>query len=113
MNKAAFKANLGAHVKIRPLVYYADIDKYLDEDWIINKIEPNYFCVNNIINQYIVNIGYDCIREWADDFDKLDNFKRGKLVLKAQIILRGINSFVEPLTDSAITAALLRTADKR
>lgn len=112
-NRKQFKDNLYARVKIRPLVYYANLDKYLDEEWIIEEIQDKWFRISNPTNGYFVKIGHDAKREWADDFSRQDGIKRGTIVLKAQIILRDGKSHVEPLTDSLLTEAIKRTPDRR
>lgn len=69
-NKKKFKDNLDARVQIRPLIYYADLDKFLDEEWIIQEITEKWFKIRNPINGYNVTIGHDARREWVDNFSK-------------------------------------------
>ena len=111
-NKKQFQDNLFARVRIRPLVHYANLDKFLDEEWIIDEIQEKWFRVSNP-NGYFVIIGHDARREWVDDFSKQDGFRRGTIMLKAQIILRDGNSRTEPLTDSLLTEAMARVSDQR
>ena len=111
-NKKQFQDNLFARVRIRPLVHYANLDKYLDEEWTIDEIQEKWFRVSNP-NGYFVIIGHDARREWVDDFSKQDGFRRGTIMLKAQIILRDGNSRTEPLTDSLLTEAMKRVSDQR
>ena len=112
-NKKQFKYNLYARVRIRPLVHYANLGKFFDEEWIIQEITRDWFRMENPGNSYNVTIGHDARREWADDFSKQDGIKRGTIVLKAQIVLRDGNSHVEPLTDSLLTEAMRRMPDQR
>ena len=112
-NKKQFQDNLFARVRIRPLVHYANLEKFLDEEWIISEITEKSFTVSNPVNGYSVIIGNDARREWMDDFSRQDEFKRGTIMLKAQIILRDGNSRTEPLTDSLLTEAMKRVADQR
>ncbi len=111
-NKKQFKDNLNARVRIRPLVHYANLGKFLDEEWIIDEIQDRWFKVSNQ-NGYFVIIGHDARREWADDFSTQDGIKRGTVLLKAQVVLHDGNSRVEPLTDSMLTEAMKRVPDKR
>ena len=112
-NKKQFKDNPLARVRIRPLVHYSNLCKFLDEEWIIDEIQEKWFKVSNPVNGYVVIIGHDARREWIDDFSKQDGFKRGTIVLKAQVILQDGESRTEPLTDSALTEALKRVPDER
>ena len=64
-------------------------------------------------NGYFVIIGHDARREWVDDFSRQDGFKRGMIMLKAQVILRDGGSRTEPLTDSALTESMKRVPDRR
>lgn len=111
-NRKQFKDSLSARVRIRPLVHYANLDKFLDEEWIIDEIQDKWFKVSNS-NGYFVIIGHDVRREWVDDFSKRDGFKRGTILLKAQIVLHDGNSRIEPLTDSMLTEAMKRVPDHR
>lgn len=112
-NKKQFKDNLYARVRIRPLVHYANLGKFLDEEWIILEITERWFRIENSINHYDVIIGHDARREWVDDFSRQDGFNRGTIILKAQIILRDGSSHVEPLTDTLLTEAMKRVPDQR
>lgn len=112
-NVSKFKSNLYARVRIRPFVYYANLEKYLDEEWLIDEITDGWFRVYNQVNGYGVRIGHDAKREWMDDFSCNDGLSRGVLVLKAQVILRDGNSYVEPLTDSLLSEAMKRIPDER
>lgn len=111
-NKKQFNDNLYARVRIRPLVYYANLGKYLDEEWMIQEITKDWFKINNP-NGYFAHIGHDARREWTDDFSRQDGFKRGTIILKGQVILRDGRSYVEPLTDSLLTEAMKRVPDQR
>ncbi len=44
-NKKAFKKSLGARVKIRPLPYHKLLGKYLDEDWIVDRVDEEGFAL--------------------------------------------------------------------
>lgn len=112
-NRKQFKDNLFARVRIRPLVHYANLGKYLDEEWIIQEITERWFRIHNASNGYNATIGHDARREWTDDFSRQDGFKRGTIMLKAQITLRDMSSKVEPLTDSLLTEAMKRVPDRR
>ncbi len=113
-NRKQFKDNLYARVRIRPLVHYANLGKYLDEEWIVVEINERWFRLQeSAINGYYVTIGHDARREWMDDYSKQDGFKRGTIMLKAQITLRDGNSNVEPLTDTLLTEAMKRVPDRR
>ncbi|MGH8719866.1 MAG: hypothetical protein ACREV0_13140 [Burkholderiales bacterium] len=112
-NNKEFKKNLYARVRIRPLIYYGNLDKYLDEEWIIQEINERWFRIHNPINDYFVKIGHDARREWVDDFSKQGGFKRGTILLKAQITLLDADNHVEPLTDSMLTEAMKRTPETR
>lgn len=112
-NRQQFKNNLYARVRIRPLVHYANLGKYLDEEWIIQEITDKWFRIYNSGNGYSVTIGHDARREWMDDFSKQGDLRRGTILLKAQVVLRDGYSFVEPLTDSLITEAMKRQPDQR
>lgn len=111
-NKKRFKDNLYARVRIRPLVHYANLGKYLDEEWIIDEIQDKWFKISNP-NGYFVIIGHDVRREWVDDFSMQDGLNRGMIMLKVQVILRDGRSRIEPLTDSALTEAMKRMPDRR
>jgi len=112
-NKTQFKDNLNALIRIRPLVHYANLGKFLDEEWIVVEIKEKWFKVSNSLTGYFVTIGHDARREWVDDFSKQDEFKRGTIMLKAQVILQDGSSRTEPLTDSLLTEAMKRIADQR
>lgn len=112
-NKKQFKDNISARVRIRPLVHYANLGKYLDEEWIIQEITDRFFRIYNPINCYNVTIGHDARREWVDDYSKQDGLKWGTIMLKAQVILKDGSSHVEPLTDSLLTEAMKRRPDQR
>ncbi len=112
-NKKQFKHNLYARIRTRPLVYYANLDKYLDEEWIIQEITTDWFRIENPINGYSVSIGHDARREWTDDFSRRDGFRRGTIILKVQVVLRDGKSHVEPLTDSLLTEAMKRVPGQR
>lgn len=112
-HKKQFKDNRYARVRIRPLVYYADLGKYLDEVWTIDEISSQWFRIYNPINSYIVTIAHDARREWVDDVSIQDGLKRGRILLKAQITLRDETSDVDPLTDSQLTEAMRRVPDRR
>lgn len=112
-NKKQFKDNLNARVRIRPLIYYANLDKHLDEEWLIEEIQNDWFRIKNHGNGYFVIIGRDAIREWVDDFSKQDGLKRGTIVLKVQITLRDGDSHPEPLTDSMLAEAMKRDPERR
>lgn len=111
-NEKQFKDSLSARVRIRLMVHYANLGKFLDEEWTIDEIQDKWFRVSNA-NGYFVIIGHDARREWVDDFSTQDGFKRGTVLLKAQIVLRDGNSHVEPLTDSMLTEAMKRVPDQR
>ncbi|MGH9907550.1 MAG: hypothetical protein ACRD8U_18425, partial [Pyrinomonadaceae bacterium] len=96
-NKKQFKDNLYARVRIRPLIYYANLRKYLDEEWLIDEIQESKFGISHP-NGYFVDIGHDARREWVDDFSKQDSLKRGTILLKVQITLLDGERKVEPLT---------------
>lgn len=112
-NKTAFKQNLYARIRIRPLIYYANLRKYLDEEWTIIEINNQYFRVHNPLNGYDATIGHDARREWIDDLSIQDGLKHGIIILKAQIILKDSQSYVEPLTDAFLAKAMARHADHR
>ena len=112
-NRKQFKDNLYARARIRPLVHYANLQKYLDEEWIIQEITGSWFRIQNPINKYNVTVGHDARREWVNDVSRQDGIKRGTIILKAQIILRDGNSHVEPLTDTLLTEAMKRVSDWR
>lgn len=112
-NKKLFKENLYARVRIRPLVYYANLRKYLDEEWIIEEIQEKWFRISNPSNGYFVKVGHDAKREWVDDFSRHDGIKSGTILLKAQITLRGCNSRVDPLTDALMVEALKKASGRR
>lgn len=112
-NRKQFKENLYARVRIRPLVHYANLGKFLDEEWIVQEIAEKWFRIHNPGNGYNVTIAHDARREWMDDFSKRDEIRRGTIVLKAQITLRDGNSTVDPLTDSQLTEAMKRNPDQR
>jgi hypothetical protein len=112
-NKKQFKNNLYARVRVRPLVYYANLRKYLDEEWIIEEIQDKWFRISNPSNGYFVKVAHDAKREWADDFSRQDGIKRGTILLKAQITLRDCNSHVEQLTDALMIEALKKAPDCR
>lgn len=112
-NKKQFKDNLYARVRIRPLVHYANLGKFLDEEWIIQEITDEWFKIRGISTPYTVSIGLDALREWMDNFSKQDGTKRGTIMLKAQITLRDGDSRVEPLTDTLLTEAMKRTPERR
>ena len=112
-NKKQFNDNLHARVRIRPLVYYANLDKYLDEEWIVQEITKDWFKIENPSNGYNVAIGHDARREWANDFSRQDGFQRGTIILKAQVILRDGYVDVEQLTDSLLTEAMKKVSDQR
>lgn len=112
-NKKQFKDNLYARVRIRPLVYYTNLNRFFDEEWIIQEITDRWFKIHNPANGYSATIGHDARREWTDDFSKQDGIKRGTIVLTAQISLRDRESHVEPLTDNLLTEAMKRKADQR
>ena len=101
-NKKQFKDNLYARIRIRPLVHYANLDKFLDEEWTIGEITERSFTVRNP-NGYSVIIGHDARREWMDDFSKQDGCRRGTIMLEAQIILRDGNSRTEPIDPNLYT----------
>lgn len=112
-NKDKFKSNLYSRVRIRPLVYYANLGKYFDEEWTIDEITDGWFHIYNQVNGYGVRIGHDARREWMDDFSRNDGLSRGVLILKAQVVLRDGNSYVEPLTDSLLSEVMKRSPDAR
>jgi hypothetical protein len=112
-NKQQFKKNLRGWLRIRPLVFYANLNKYLDEEWQVTQVTDDFFQVHNPINGYTANIGHDARREWIADFSKNDGVVRGTVILKAQITLRDYNSVIDPITDSLLTAKLKRIADVR
>jgi len=51
-NKKRFKDNVGARVRIRPLVYYANLGKFLDEEWIIQTVTQDWFKITGISIPY-------------------------------------------------------------
>ena len=112
-NKKLFESNLGARVRVRPLVHYARLDKYLDEEWIIERITKKWFRILNPINGVVVHIGRDALRGWDDDYSIQDGMRRGKITLKGEITLRDGRSDFEPLTEILLTEALRRTPDLR
>ena len=116
-NKKRFQENLYARVRIRPFIFYADLNKHIDDEWIIDEIDDRSFKIQNPVNGYWVCIGHDARREWTDDFSKQDGLTRGIILLKAQITLshtpEGKVSQVEPMTDSMLSEAMKRTADQR
>lgn len=95
------------------MVYYAKLGKCLDEEWLIDEIQDDWFRISNPINGYFVRVGHDAKREWDDDFSRQDGIRRGIIILKAQITLRDGTSIVEPLTDSLLSKAMKRMPDPR
>lgn len=64
-NKKAFKKSLGARVKIRPLPYHKLLGKYLDEDWIVDRVDEEGFALVRSISDMKINLKHDARRKWA------------------------------------------------
>ncbi|MGH9459654.1 MAG: hypothetical protein ACRD1X_00405 [Vicinamibacteria bacterium] len=91
MNARQFRKSLGQRLRLRPIPKRQLADAtplhLIDDEWFVERIEEHHVVLHNLRTGHILELGFDNIREFRSP-----HF----LLLRCQVILRGISIVIEP-----------------
>lgn len=103
MNKQKLAENLYARVRLSPIarrrtVYGEELPR-IDDDWILQRVEPNGVVeLSNIRTHHVAVLGADRIHHFDDEPHRnWDGLKHGCLEVRVQLVLSGPNIYYLPL----------------